>query len=348
MPLYPAELAELATRPLRWGAAETNGIYLPRAGDTLTFEVHEDTGLVWVPAPTADHVFVLTSDQALQRRLAVYSARVLGTDALPRGWSLYERVPSETLPARTTKAVMMRPPVALTGGLRVGPRQYLTGRGPSVEVGDVDEPLSVYIDGVEAAVVHAGGDVPLDLPVGEHHVDVGSGLIRWTVHMLDCNAARPDYGQLACPLTDRGARAGACRRSEADGAAVCGALLSEAYTGDIPLMLRSRTVVLIAVNGSSETRDAPDPPGWLQHIGLPAAGVRWEAELGPDVIWALTRQQAIAIRPEVPEQLDTNARAALDALCRHPNPRVRSLHRADRAAAVDVFLEMATLPEAVS
>jgi hypothetical protein len=52
------------------------------------------------------------------------------------------------------------------------------------------------------------------------------------------------------------------------------------------------------------------------------------------------------VRPEVPAQLDGTARAAVDALCRRSEPRVRSLHRADRDAAVDAFLEMATLPDA--
>lgn len=348
LPLHPTELSELATRGLRWGSTGSNGIYLPPAGETLIFEVHEDTGLIWVPAPTADHVFVLTSDNAVQHRLAVYATRLRGADALPRGWSLYERVPSERLPANAATSVLTRPAVTLAGGLRIGPRQYLTGHSPRVEVGDVEEPLSVRIDGAEAAIAHAGGDVELDLPAGGHHIDVGGGLIRWTVHMLDRNPARTEYGQLAYPLTDRGARAGATRRIEADGPTVCGALLSDPYTGDIPLMLRATKVILIAADGSSETQDAPEPPSWLAHIGLPVAGLRWEAVVGPDVIWALTSQQAIAIRSAVPAQLDERARAAVQTLCQSAKPRVRSLHRADRAEAAEAFTEMATLVQAVS
>jgi hypothetical protein len=346
VPLYPFELAELATRGIRWGSANANGIYLPRAGETLIFEVREDEGLMWVPAPSADHVFVLSSDQAMQRQLAVYAAHVPGAESLPSGWTLHQRVPSERLPAEPSGAAATRPPVALVGGLRLGGRRFLTGFGPRVEVGDVDEPLRVCINGSEVAVARAGGDVELDLPTGEHHVDVGNGLIRWTVYVLDRNPARPEYGQLAYPLTDRGARAGASGRSEDGGATVCGALLNDAYSGGIPLMLRASTVVLIAADGRSETREAPDPPGWLAHIGLPAESVRWEAELGPDVIWALTRQQAIAIRPEVPPQLDARGRAAVEALSRRGTPRVRSLHRAEREAAVEAFRKMATLPHA--
>jgi len=346
VPLYPSELAELAERGLRWGSADANGIYLPRAGETLIFEVREDMGLVWVPAPTANHVFVLTSDELLQRRLEVCSADVRGADALPHNWRLYERVPSKNLPADAASSAMARPSVALIGGLRIGSRQYLRGFGPRIEVGDVDEPLSVCIDGSELAVVHAGGDVELDLPAGEHRVDVGAGLSQWTVHMLDCNPARPEYGQCVYPLTDLGARAGACRRSERAGATVCGALLSDGYTGRIPLMLRATKVVVISADGSSEIQDAPNPPGWLAHIGLPVAGMRWEADLGSEVVWALTSQQAIAIRPVVPAQLDAQAREALEALCRLPQPRVRSLYRADRTAAIEAFMEMATLPEA--
>ncbi len=345
VPLYPHELPELATHGLRWGSADAHGIYLPRAGETFIFEVREDTGLAWVHAPTANHVFVLTSDRALQRELAAYAAHVRETDALPQSWSLYERVASTRLPADTADSVVSRPPVALVGGLRIGTRTYLTGFGPRIEVGAVDQPLSVYIDGSEFAVVHAGDDAQLQLPAGEHHVDVGNGLVRWTVQMLDRAAARPEYGQLVYPLTDRGARAGASARDQVDDATVCGALLSEAYTGDIPLMLRAPKVVVIAADGSSETQVAPDPPDWLAHIGLPVAGVRWEARLGQEAAWALTNEQAIAIRPEVPAHLDEEARATLEALCLRPKPRVRSLRRTDRASASEAFTKMATLLE---
>lgn len=343
--LYPEELSELAENGLRWGATSANGIYLPRAGETLIFEVREDTGLVWVTEPSADHVFVLTRDPSLQHRLAVYVAHIGSTEVLPRNWSLYERVPSEQLPARTAGSAATRPPVALVGGLRVGTRRYLTGFGPRVEVGDVDEPLSVGIDGAEFAVVDTGGEVELDLSAGEHHIDVGNGLVRWTVHMLDENVGRPEYGQLAFPLGYGGARAGARKRRPAEGPTVCGALLSTSYTGSVPLMLRTSQVVIIAADGSSETQHAPDPPDWLAHIGLPVAGVRWEAPLGPRAVWALTSQQAIAICPVVPTQLDADARAAVEALSRHVTPRVRSLDRADRAVAVEAFMDMATLPE---
>jgi hypothetical protein len=348
VPLHATQLVELAARGLRWGKPNANGIYLPATGDTLVFEVREDTGLAWVPSPTADHVFVLTSDHALQHKLAVYTARVPGTEALPPRWGLYERVPAGQLPADVGSPVVTRTSVALTGGLRLGPSQYLTGHGPRVEVGIVDEPLMVRVDDADTAIVRAGEGLSLDLLAGEHRVDVGGGLVRWTIHMLDRNPARPAYGQLAYPLTDRAVRAGASTQTRADGATVCGALLSDADKGDIPLMLRARRVVLIAADGRSETRHAPDPPRWLEHIGLPVAGVRWEVELAPNVIWALTSQQAVAVRPEVPAQLDAEARAAVDALCRGSEPRVRSLHRVDRDAAVEAFLEMATLPEATT
>lgn len=349
VPLYADELAELATRGLRWGSTDANGIYLPRAGETLIFEVREDAGLVWVSTPTADHVFVLTSDCILQGRLAGYAWRVRDGDTLPSNWNLYERVPSHSLPAETAGgSVVIRPPVALVGGLRVGTHQYLTGHGPRVEVGEVDEPLGVCIDGSELAVVCAGGDVKIDLPTGEHRIDIGNGLAVWTVHMLDRNVARPEYGGLAFPLTDRGARAGATSSNHAEGPTLCGALLSDPYAGDVPLMLRTSTkVVIITADGSSEIQHAPRPPGWLAHIGLPVAGIRWEAQLGPEAIWVLTSQQAIAIYPVVPAQLDATARAAMATLCRRREPRVRSLRRADRAAAHKAFMDMATLPEAM-
>jgi len=335
------EFAELTTRGLRFGPAPA-GIYLPAAGDTLVFEVREDSGLVWVTAPGADHVFVLTSEAGLQRRLAAYTARLPSFGELPRGWNLYERVPTGQLPTDVADIRIKRPPVALVGGLRIGQRRYLTGHAPRIEVGDVDEPLTVSFNGTRVAEVAAGQDLQLELTPGEHAVDAG-GLVRWTVHMLDTNPARPKWGQLAYPLTDQGARGGATASCE--DACVHGALLSDAYEGEIPLMLRgARAAVLIDAGGHSTTLRAPDLPTWLQHIGLDPDGVRWEAELGPDTVWAITAQQAIAIRPLALARLDEGARAAVETLSQRGEPCVRSLRRRDREAAQAAFDEMATSP----
>ncbi len=337
--LSGAEFAELATRGLRWGPANAKGIYLPVAGETLIFEVREDTGLVWVAFPAADHVYVLTRSSGLQRRLAAYASRLPGTSAPPRGWNLFERVPAGQLPEGVTDLSAARPPVSLTGGLRIGRRQYLTGRPPRVEVGDVDEPLTILVDDAEVAELAAGQDLQLDLTAGEHTVDVG-GVVRWSFHMLDRNPARPEYGQLAYPLTDRGVRAGATAASQ--DVCVRGALLSEPYDGDIPLMLRAGGALVVDADGSSTTIEAPNPPLWVRRVGLDPTGARWEADLSGDPAWIITAYQAVAIRPQAPTQLDARARAAVDLLAGRAAPRVRSLYRRDRDAAYAAFAEMAT------
>ncbi|HXN39371.1 MAG TPA: hypothetical protein VN892_15130 [Solirubrobacteraceae bacterium] len=340
VPLLASELCELVTHGIRWGSTEASGIYLPRSGETLVFEVREDSGLVWVSAPEAEHVFVLTCDRDMQSRLRSHLVDINAPSVLPEGWRLHARVPVAELPTGLAGSVASRPPVALVAGLRIGTNRYLAGCGPRLEIGDVDERISVWVDDLEYAVLDAGGNVQLDLPVGEHHLDVGSGLVHWTLHFLERNPARPAYGQLVYPFSDRGSRAGASTRSSIEGPTVCGALLSEAYSGDIPLMLRTTNVVIVAADGTSESRDAPDPPGWLAHIGLAGSGTRWEVEIPPEALWALTATQAIAIRPAVPVAPDAEARAAIERIGRRPRPRVRSLHRADREAAFQAFAQI--------
>lgn len=334
------ELAELAARGLRFGPAHA-GIYLRAAGDTLVFEVREDSGLVWVMAPTADRVFLLTRDAGLQRQLAAYVAGLPDFSGLPRGWRLFERVPTRDLPVDVTNIRADRSPVALVGGLRIGQRQYLTGHGPRIEVGDVDESLTVSVNGQAVAEVAAGQDLRLDLSAGQHRIDAG-GLIRWTVHMLEVNPARSEYGQLAYPITDRGARGGAT--ASCHDLSACGALVSDVYEGEIPLMLRAREALLVEADGRSTICSAPDAPGWVRQIGLDPDTVRWAVELGPGTVWVLTPQQAIAIRPHPVTQLDQLARARVDALAPRAEVCVRSLHPQDRAAAQAAFEEMATSP----
>jgi hypothetical protein len=63
-----SQLDVLRAVPARWGGRR--GIYLPACGDTLIFEVRDDGGLTWVPAPEGAHAFVLSCDPGRQRDLA--------------------------------------------------------------------------------------------------------------------------------------------------------------------------------------------------------------------------------------------------------------------------------------
>ena len=144
--------------------------------------------------------------------MAGYLVTGRGATGLPNRWQLFERVPVERLPAElgTRAAASARSPVALVGGLRLG-RGWLAGFPPRLEVGEVDESLKVLVDGVAVGDVAADGYLTLDLEDGDHDVDVGDGLASFVVHMFDRNPVLPAYGQLACSLDARGARAGASR-----------------------------------------------------------------------------------------------------------------------------------------
>jgi hypothetical protein len=340
-----AELSEMRTRGLRWGPARAHGIYLPPAGDTLIFEVREDRGLVWARAPVADHVFVLTCAHELQGRLITHISQLRGLAELPPGWKLYERVPRDMLPAGVAEAGLAhRPAVALVGGLRLGRSAFLTGFSPRVEVGDVEEQLTVRVSNEQVGALHAGGSLQLMLSAGDHVVEVGDGLARWTVHMLDRNPARPGYGRLTYPLSDRGVRLGASEDAT-EGLHACGALLSEPYTGDLPLMLRAREVVLITEDGVGLRESAPSAPHWLWQVGLDERGVRWAVELASDIVWVVSAVHAVAVRPRVPSRLDRTAVAAVEALSKRSNPRIHSLRRRDRSAAQAAFDVMAELAQ---
>jgi len=277
---------------------------------------------------------VLSRDRELQRTLADYLSTGRGTSDLPQRWQLFERVPVERLPdelgaGATTGA---RPPVALVGGLRLG-RGWLTNHPPHIELGDVEEALGVIIDGRPAGEVRSGGEFALDLLEGDHRIEVGDGLASFVVHMFARNPAPGPYGQLACSLDARGARTGA--RAQAREPSVCGAAPSTPHTGQVPLMLRARSVQLITEEGACVRQDAPPAPSWLAAVGLDPRGARWEVVLADDIAWAITSNTAIMARALVPERLDRAAAAAVAAL--GERARLRSLQPDDRDAAGAAF-----------
>jgi hypothetical protein len=334
MALRPDELSTLAERGLRFGRQGHPGVFLPAGGDTLMFEVREDTGLVWVKAPSHASVYVLSRDRDLQRTLADYLSTGRGTSDLPQRWQLFERVPVERLPEElgATAAAGARPPVAVVGGLRLG-RGWLTSHPPHIELGEVEEALSVIIDGRPAGEVRSGGEFALDLLEGDHRVEVGDGLASFVVHMFARNPAPARYGQLACSLDARGARTGA--RAQAREPSVCGAAVSTPHTGQVPLMLRARSVKLITDEGACVRQDAPPAPSWLAAVGLDPRAARWEVVLADDIAWAITSNTAIMVRALASEHLDRAAAVAVAALGEHA--RVRSLQPDDRDAAGAAF-----------
>jgi hypothetical protein len=342
-------LPVLAEHGLRYGQPGLPGVFLPTAGDTLIFEVREDSGLIWVRAASRPFVHVLSRDRTLQRSLVDFASQARGVGQLPARWRLYENVPAQMLPAElgTSTPAGVRPPVALAGGLHIDRRAWLVGYAPRIEIGDVEEPLLVSVNGGAPVQVDTGNDLPLDLPEGDHHIDVGGGLVAFTVHMLAGNPARPPYGTLRCALDARGTRTGAS--SHVGDPNVCGATLSTPYYGPLPLMLRGRSVLLITESGVGLIQQAPPPPGWLAAVGLDPNSARWEVALEADILWALTSAVAVAVRPVGPDRLDDAATQAIAALGSHA--RVRSLNRADRddaRASFAALVARATTEQAIS
>ena len=329
IPVELDALPKLADRGIRLGKPGQPGLLLPAAGDTLLFEVREDTGLVWVKAASESPVYVLSRSSEVQRVLADYLVTGRGAAGLPTRWQLFERVPVERLPAElgTHAAASARPPVALVGGLRLG-RGWLVRFPPRLEVGEVDESLKVLVNGDAVGEVAAGGHLTLDLDDGDHDVDVGDGLASFVVHMFDRNPARPAYGQLACSLDARGARTGASRQPREP--YICGAVPSTPFDGPVPLLLRGRSVSLITTSGVGLRQDKPRDPRWLATVGLDPKAARWEVELDDDIAWAVIGRTAVMLKPVVPEQLDPAAANAVLGLGEHP--RVRSLAGEDPGA----------------
>ena len=329
-------LNELAKSGLRLGERGQPGVVLRPTGETLVFEVTEDAGLVSVKAPTQPTLYVLSRDQELQRVLADYLADGLGVADLPRAWRLFERVPVERLPAAVSpQAAAGRQAVALAGGLRMG-SGWLVGFPPRVEVGDVDETLTVVVDGEHVGDVAGGGEFSLDLAEGDHRVEVGDGLDSFLVHMLARNPLSPPFGQLACSLDARGLRTGASDRPRTP--FVCGAVLDEPRGDPLPLLFRGRTVWLITADGVGLRECAPASPQWLSRVGLDADAARWELEVEDDIAWVLAGHTALMLGPGVPAQLDRAACNAISAMGDHP--RVRGLAVGDSQAAALAFIRL--------
>lgn len=334
-------LSELADHGMRFSRAGERGIFLPATGETLIFELHEDMGLAWVRAPSQETVWVLSRDRELQRSLADYLACGRGVADLPNRWQLFERVPADRIPfALLTHARMVRPPVALAGGLRL-PGGWLVGFPPQVEVGDVDEPLAVRVGGEFVGSVGREGQLQLELPEGDHRVEVGDGLVAYTVHMLQRNPSRPPYGELACSLDARGLRTGASRAPREP--FVCGAAMSGVYAGPVPQLIRARCAFLITGSGVGLRSEAPTAPHWLRAVGLDPEVARWELEAEEDVAWALVGTTAVMLRDEVPPALDQAAAAAVRAL--GPRPIIRAATPALRDRARVGFAALAELAE---
>jgi hypothetical protein len=337
-------LQMLGDRGIRLGKHGQAGVFLPAAGDTLIFEVREDTGLVWVKAATQPQVYVLSRSSEVKRVLAGYLDTGRGSSVLPGTWQLFERVPSERLPADVGVQAEMsaRPPVALVGGLRLR-GGWLVGFPPRVEVGEVEESLSVLIDGRHVGEVAAGGQLALELGDGDYLVDIGDGVATFTVHMFERNPARVAYGQLGCSLDARGARTGASKEPRLPW--VCGALPGQTYSGRLPLLVRARSPSLITRRGVGTRRDPPPVPRWLAAVGLDPKAARWEVQLDDDVAWGLAGRTAFMINPVVPERLDRTAAAAVLSL--GSSPRVRSLSpEYPREAARAAFDELQALAAA--
>ncbi len=338
-PVPLSMLPTLAETGFRVGRHGDRGLYIPPTGDTLTFEMSEDNGVVWVRAPSQETVYVITRDRELQRKLADRLVVGRAASELPDRWQMFDRVSAERLPATALEQVARaRPAVALAGGLRLG-NGWLVGSGPRIEVGDVDATLKLAINGEVVDVLRRGEEYELDLNEGDHRVEVGEGLVCFTVHMLQRNPARPPYGELASSLDERGLRSGASREPREP--FVCGAALSTDYPGPLPVLFRASSVALITDGGVGLREERPRVPRWLRAVGLDPEIARWQLEVEDDVAWALNGRRVAMLTSVVIDRLDHAAKAAV----RQAGTRalVRSCCDASTAEAEQAFAALVAL-----
>jgi hypothetical protein len=303
-------------------AAAEGAVRVPGFGDIALFELGDD-GLELVEQPNAESVWVLTRDAALADR---FEQRTFATGTLlPEGWRLLRDVPLPDLPeVERAAALAQQAPFALAGGLPLEPRVYLSGAGPQLATGELDELagyLPVLVDGVEIGRVGSGDRLQLPGEPGSHEVIVGDGEWRARYHVEQ--RGEPDgVGSLGHLLEGpRALRGGAVPLEGTGGAFVCGATISTPYSGELPFLSRAKCLISIDADGVSAMHERPPTPVWFPLVGFEGDG-RWEL-LRENVAWILfppripdgrgrARQRSLATLT----QLDRQAAEAVLALGR--------------------------------
>lgn len=302
-------------------AAPGGALRLPQIGETAIFELGE-MGLVRIEQPSAETVWVLTRDGALQLRLE--QRRFNDRDALPEWWQLFRDVPVAERPEiECAPAPRTQEPFRLIGGLPLAPSTYLSGFGPLLEAGDLelDEArLPVVVNGSEIGSIGSGErlQLPSEAP-DRYEVVVGGGEYHesYDVEPAGRQEAVGSLGwRLEGPLA---LRSGARPLDGADGVTVCGGAVSLPYEGVLPLLTRAETeLVTIDERGELARHERPPTPAWYTTVDFDEHG-RWEI-FRAGVVWVITpkpragRPRVQLRQPAAPTRLSAEAAALVRAL----------------------------------
>jgi hypothetical protein len=333
--------------------AASGAVRIPALGPTLLFEATED-GLLHVDEPIEETVWVLTREADLVRRLEVKRFRDHGV--LPAGWALLRDVDVQQLPGveRALAPTAERLPFTLEGGLPLERAVYLDGHPPYLSAGELElegERLAVNVDRHEVGTISSGERLALGgLEPGPHEIVVGSGEYTAQFH-LDARGRREGYGTLVHRLDQHALRAGGARPTSGAGAnsgglQVCGAALSEPYTGALPLFTRS-PVALVSLDEAGALAEHPHPPSpaWFADVGL--GNGRWEI-VRVGVVWLLAPEPRAGkpwARLEQDVELAALEAKAAELVLRMHEGEVAVSSRQHTAVGVDRWLALVELAE---
>lgn len=313
-----ALLQRMRSGPLVLGdpRSSSGALRVPALHDTAVFEFTPD-GLLHVERPSAETVWALTCDPALQRRFAQHRFR---ENVLPIPWQLLREIPVAGLPG-IDRAVAPRAmgEFRLEGGLPLERGVYLSDRGPVLVAGDVDaeERMPVLVNGHRRATIASGERVRLPGEPGSYAVAIGE---EWRAsYDVERHGEPRPCGVLAHRLSGgRALRSGPRPASEGDGSGttVCGAIVSIPYGHDPPILTRvSAELQTIDLAGELARHRRPATPPWLYTVGLgESVRERWEI-VRDGVVWLLCAQPGFGNpwarlqRDAVPERLSAEAAA---------------------------------------
>jgi hypothetical protein len=290
LPLPWALVARGEERTIDLGdpVSDPGGVRLPCLGKTILFE-DGDEGLLRVEQPSAEKVWVLSHDGALQGRLA--QRRFNDRDRLPFGWELFYEVPVDELPG-VERAAIAQPqlaPLRMEGGLPLGRPRYLSGHPPYLAAGDLetDEQLSVKVNDVAVGTIGSSGRLLLPGEPGRYEIDVEDGEFHasYDVEQHGEPAELRLYHRLD---SDRALRVGARPvQGEPEGVCVCGATMTPPYSGAVPFLTRVLSnVETICRHGGLVRHTRPSTPSWFKDVGLHERG-RWELFCEQPPVWLL-------------------------------------------------------------
>ena len=279
-------LSRAAARPVDLGDPRSpeGGVRLPRLGETVVFENGEE-GLLRVEQPSAETVWVLSRDGALQERLQRRKFNDGGV--LPFGWELFYEVQVEDLPGieRAPLAMAQQTPLQLEGGLSLGHPRYLSDHTAVSRCGRprVRRPAACGRQrrGLRPDLLRRPGCSASRAGPLRHRRRrrlLQDELRRRSARRTVRRAALPPPWQRA---GRSGWAQGPLTAGEADGLTVCGATVAPRYTGALPVLTRVRSdVQTISADGTLVAHHRPPTPAWFKEVGLDDGG-RWEVFARP-------------------------------------------------------------------